>query len=364
MKHLMERLLSIRASGDNRLWLYEEFLQALQKNEQRRQHGPGTLGASANTIGYSEQGRAILGFVFGQGDLTVSLTGGAHADEPVGPNTLYRLVWSLSNPDGGLKSLLARFRFLIIPHVNPDGDAANADWIRKWPDPGAFLQFAKRELPGRDVEFGYPDMRVENRAAAGFWQQWSPADIHFSLHGMSFSEGYLLLIHDNEVMPDRSWRARYDLRMRRVGLLPHDHDRSGEKGFRYYGPGFTSTPCGKAMSEYFRQQGDEKTAGLFHDSSMEYHLRRNPKALCMVTEIPLFLLEHSGTPGKPSNYLKWKKEWEKLKAESDPKKRVIQLERLWRRYRVKVVSVEKAIDLQLYTITSAMHWYAGRKKHQ
>ncbi|TDI73542.1 MAG: hypothetical protein E2O84_07060, partial [Bacteroidetes bacterium] len=43
-------------------------------------------------VGQSEEGRPIDGYVFGSGPQRVSLIAGAHADEPVGPDTLRRLL--------------------------------------------------------------------------------------------------------------------------------------------------------------------------------------------------------------------------------------------------------------------------------
>ncbi|MEL7363533.1 MAG: M14 family zinc carboxypeptidase, partial [Bacteroidota bacterium] len=44
--------------------------------------------ATFDVIGQSEQGRPIAGVTLGHGPRTVTLVAGAHADEPVGPETL------------------------------------------------------------------------------------------------------------------------------------------------------------------------------------------------------------------------------------------------------------------------------------
>ena len=340
------------ASDD--MWLYSRFLMELKK----RLPDP-----SIHTIGSSEAGKPILGFVFGKGDIIASLVAGAHADEPVGPNTLYRLILDIMDHPGRFQELFGRFRLMIIPHVNPDGDTANATWITRFPELTPFLAGMKRELPGRDIEFGYPAMRPENRAAVRFWEREAPVHLHFSLHGMQFSEGYLLLINDEWEERTRIWRRNFDSIMRSEGLQPHDHDRAGEKGFNYMGPGFTSTPKGTAMREFFLDKGDPETAALFHSSSMEYHLGRNRDALCMVTEFPLFLVKTSPQNGLPENYLalkeELKQEWEDLKKEQAEKRTKVYLDpgvadRLVSRFGIRPVPLEKAMRLQRMTVWKAM----------
>jgi hypothetical protein len=328
----------------NDLWRYPQFLQELGKRIQD---------PSSHLIGHSEKAEPIFGFVFGHGPVSVSLVAGAHADEPVGPNTLYRLSLEILDNPSRFGTMLEQFRFLVIPHVNPDGDAANASWVDRWPELAPFLAGMKRELPGRDIEFGYPDMRPENSAASAFWERTGPAHLHISLHGMQFSEGFLLLVNDEWEERSRVWRSRFERTMRAEGLLPHDHDRGGEKGFNYMGPGFTSTPKGTAMREFFLQAGDPETASLFHQSSMEFHLEQNPGTLCLVTEFPLFQVENSGHAGTPVNYLALKQEWAGLRekgCEPDP----AQVERLVDKFRIRPLPLGKAMRLQRRTVRKAM----------
>jgi len=139
--------------------------------------------------------------------------------------------------------------------------------------------------------------------------------------------------------------------MRDEGLQPHDHDRAGQKGFNYMGPGFTSTPKGTAMREFFLDKGDPGTAALFHSSSMEYHLGRNPDALCMVTEFPLFLVETSPQNGLPENYLALKKELEKRKKQNPEYEGT---DRLVSRFGIRPILPGKAMQLQQLTVWKAL----------
>ena len=273
--------------------------------------------AEFHELGKSEEGRPLYGVTLGHGPLTVTLVAGAHADEPVGPETLRLLIletlaqrdWLAE--DGGFADLFDRFTFRIIPHVNPDGEARNQPWIEAWPDVEAYLRHRVREQPGRDVEFGYPVMREENRLASRFLFDYSPLALHMSLHGMGFSEGAMLLVERHWVGRTDDLRAAFVAVAREAGLRLHDHDRSGDKGFDYIGPGFWTTPEGTAMRDHFRDLGDFETARNFHCSSMEmarlagYDNERHRHPLALVTELPLFVIErdYEHEPGLPSAYL-------------------------------------------------------------
>ena len=282
--------------------------------------------AECRVIGHSEAGRPILGVTLGHGPRRVSLVAGAHADEPVGPETLRALIveglarrdWGAG--DGGFEPLLERFTFDIVPHANPDAEAVNQAWTERWDGGddlhalGAFLRHRLREQPGRDVEFGYPVMRPENAAVSRFLFDYRPLALHLSLHGMAFSEGALLLAERHWVRDNNgrfeALQAGFREAAAGAGLRLHDHDRHGDKGFRYYGAGFQSTPEGAAMRAHFEAAGDDETARRFFLSSMEmaritgYDRRAGAAPLSLVTELPLFLAEapHQNAPGVPATY--------------------------------------------------------------
>ena len=277
--------------------------------------------ATFETIGESEKGRPIAGVTLGHGPQLVTLVAGAHADEPVGPETLRTLVleglaargWGAAG--GGLADLFERFTLRIVPHLNPDGEARNRPWIERF-DPSApaetlghYLRGRRREPPGRDLEFGYPDLRPENRAATAFLFEHGPVAMHASLHGIGYAEGALLLVEKRWLGTERDadLRAGYARVARAAGLGLHDHDRGGDKGFRYGGPGFWSTPEGAAMRQHFLDAGDPETAARFKRSSMEQAITTAPDAppLCIVTELPLFALAPSAAapPGVPVTLL-------------------------------------------------------------
>jgi hypothetical protein len=260
--------------------------------------------ATWEVLGESEEGRPLGAVVLGRGPRAASLIAGCHADEPVGPETLRTLVPAVLARRAEFADLLDAWRFAIVPHVNPDGEARNRRWIDRWPDPAAYLASVAREPPGRDLEFGFPDLRVENRLVAGFLRAHAPFDLHMSLHGMGAAEGALLLIERHWIDRTASLRETFAEAVRAEGLGPHDHDRKGEKGFRYIGPGFTTTPEGAAMRAHFEALGEPGTAALFKDSSMEFVRGLGGDPLCLVTELPLFVVRNDAPePGVPGAYL-------------------------------------------------------------
>ena len=200
--------------------------------------------------------------------------------------------------------------FHVVPHVNPDGEARNRGWRNRWPDAEAYRDGVVREPPGRDIEFGYPDLRPENRAVAGYLSEHGPFDLHMSLHGMGAAEGGMLLVERHWVDRTVALRHEYRVRLESSGLGVHDQDRKGEKGFDYLGPGFWTTPEGSAMRAYFRERGDDAMAARFLDSSMEFVRSLGGDPLCLVTEIPLFLVPNDAPqPGVPAAYLRLREHW-------------------------------------------------------
>lgn len=325
--------------------------------------------AAFHDLGRSEDGRPIYGVTLGGGPRLVTLVAGAHADEPVGPETLRTLVLGVLAErdwlagDGGFADLLDRFTFRIVPHVNPDAEARNRPWLEAWPDVQAFLQHRQRERPGRDVEFGYPVMRPENRAASRFLFDYEPIALHVSLHGMAFSEGAMLLVERHCVERTEALRDGFRAAVAEAGLRLHDHDRGGEKGFDYIEPGFWTTPEGAAMKEHFRERGDISTARGFFLSSMEmariagYDDARQTHPLCLVTEFPLFVIarayEHE--PGVPTAYLAFRDELPELTLRAQQGEDVAAD---LAAFEIEPLDVATAIRLQLRSIELGLEWVA------
>ena len=268
-------------------------------------------------IGRSRGGLPIRAWRFGGGSEAVSLIAGCHADEPVGPDLLRRFcAWLAGRP--AADPLLGRYRWSVVPHVNPDGERRNQAWSRLTspvadhrgrPDRGfdlaAYLEGAVRELPGDDVEFGFPrsagddGARPENRAVAEFLAAAAPYRVHASLHGMGFAPGVWFLLE--EAWEGRTGELRRALagRAASMGYPLLDVDRRGEKGFRRIAEGFSTRPDSRAMRAFFEARGEGETAARFRPSSMELARSLGGDPLTVVSEMPLFLLAAETAGGPP-----------------------------------------------------------------
>jgi hypothetical protein len=268
-------------------------------------------------IGRSREDRPIYGWRFGGGPVAVSLIAGCHADEPVGPDLLRRLCAWLGRLSASHR-LLRLHSWSVVPHVNPDGELRNSEWSRATvPVPDhrgqsdrgfdlvAYLGDAVRELPGDDVEFGFPrsaadvGARPENRAVARFLAAGAPYRLHASLHGMGFAPGVWFLLEESWEERTAAVREALAQRVGRLGYRLLDVDRRGEKGFRRIGEGFSTRPDSRAMRAFFEARGEPETAALFRPSSMELVRSLGGDPLTVVSEMPLFLLAPEGEGGPP-----------------------------------------------------------------
>lgn len=325
------------------------------------------------TIGTSRDGRPIHAFRFGSGPLRVSLLGGCHADEPVGPALLGRLCGWL----GGLAAdhpMLERFEWWIVPHVNPDGAARNRAWRARGLDfeLGEYLAHVVRELPGDDIEFGFPadaddaGARPENRAAREWWAGAGGAfDLHLSLHGMGFSAGPWFLIDPHWIDRTGPLRARCAEVVRDMGYRLHDVEREGEKGFVRIAPGFCTRPNRNAMRAHFLGLGDEATAARFRPSSMEAVRSLGGDALTLVTEMPLFITPGVGdTLGPPDPVAaRWKARIDRWRAElAAGRATPAEVTRQGARLGIRAMPVEDQMKLQWTLVEAGLETVAARAR--
>ena len=295
----------------------------------------------------------MFGYKVGQGPIKVSLIAGCHSDEPVGPHTLRQLLLTFAKePD---HPWLKRATFFIQPHMNPDGEDINRTWMDEWPDPLAFVQHQFRESPGRDLEFGFPDLRPENIAWTEWLKRQAPVDLHLSLHGMGFSEGFLLLIERHWISRLDQLKSNFRTLAQQHGFALHDHDRKGDKGFLYFGPGFSSTPEGKAMQAHFERAGDSDMASRFKLSSMEWVRSLGGDPLCLVSELPLFCIHgkaEAPQAGIPLQHLAFKQALGEVSNNND-------LEVLMSKYDVRPVPIQLTCEVQL----ALMEWGILAREH-
>jgi hypothetical protein len=291
MKIALNEIVSVAAP----YWVPEDLPRLLGKLNLRR--------ATLLTIGKSRENRPLYGLRIGRGTKHVSLIAGAHADEPVGPVTLLQLCrWLTASKHA--EEMLEAFTFYVCPHVNPDGAHRNSSWTsRTGLTIDEYLKGSMREEPGDDMEFGFPSehghaLRPENRAVADFLRPWGPYVFHASLHGMAIAEGAWFLINRENVEATAALRRDLASAAAALDLPLHDWDRHGEKGFTRIEVGFSTTPTGAAMREHFTRLNETAMAALFLLSSMEFVAALGGAPLCMVSEVPLFLVTHSGPDAK------------------------------------------------------------------
>lgn len=270
-------------------------------------------------IGLSEAGRPLLGMRIVGGPARVSVIAGAHADEPLGPRTAWILAFALASATAPWAATLREAAsWWIVPHANPDGEVANWPWTGRsgggHADYDAWSAGARREPPGRDVEFAFPPARGlrgarrEADAVARFLDTaGGPFQVHVSLHSMAAAEGAWLLVgrgHASQALAS-GWADWWRRMAADAGLGLHDVDRHGEKGFTRLAPGLATTPRSEAMRDFFHGRGDPETAAKFGLNSMEYVCSLGGNPVCLVTELPMFALGGGGdAPG--AVYGRWR----------------------------------------------------------
>ena len=309
---------------------------------------------AVHQIGQTRSGSPLHAILLGHGPLHITITAGAHADEPIGPRTALFLANQLAhNP--AYAPWLEAATWWIVPHANPDLDPKNAGVMAS---PNFFpLDQALhliRETPEHDVEFHYPmpepsqnaaAPRPENLAIAEFLRLAAPIHLHLSLHSMSFASGAWYLIceewaHHLENSPERK---QLESQTRELGLPLMDWDRAGEKGFRQILRGFSTTPTGRAMRQHF--ESEPTTDRHFLHSSMEYVQSLGGNPLCVVTEIPHFLVQLNPW----DTYAQWNAELRQAKQ----KNQISEFLKL-QAHRLKPVPPHTHSQLQLHTITFAL----------
>ncbi len=304
-------------------------------------------------VGNSRLGREIYAYILGSGSHRVSITAGAHADEPVGPITATLLPLLLGN---AFPALLKHFTFYVIPNVNPDGTQQNLAWCDTSAPVYDFKQYFRyrvRELPGDDVEYNYGDSlasRPENQAAMNFFHSYAPYCAHFSLHGMALAEGAWFLICQDWVKRATSLMQQLSRLCETLAFPLHDMERRGEKGFHRIQSGFCTTPTSTAMREFFLARNEPDIASRFLPSSMEYIASLGGDPLCMVSEIPLFQLRASEDPIQQSNFQSCLEDLRSFQQDASDDA----LDRLVDRFDIKAVPKLSHIRLQFGMIVLAL----------
>jgi hypothetical protein len=316
-----------------------------------RDHLEAQPGLHVSQIGESRAGQPLFGYVAGSGPLLVSITAGCHADEPVGPMTAQALPALLRMH---APHLLEAFTFRVIPQINPDGADLNRGWFSDQPDFQTYLAHTVRELPGDDVEFGFsegPEARPECRAAIPFLWQAGPVVAHFSLHGMAWAEGMWFLINAPWASRCAGLMESLTALCRTEGLPLMELERNGEKGFSRIAEGFSTTPTSIAMKDHFLLLADHEMAAKFLPSSMEMAMKTGDDPLCMVSELPLFLLDVPPSLEDPVLY-RFRDALEAARAEGTPKA----LAQLAADFKLRTMPLADQVALQFAMIVHALDY--------
>lgn len=310
--------------------------------------GSATPELDQTAIGSSRRGQTMHGWRFGRGEIPVSIVAGCHADEPVGPMTAQLLPQLLTE---AMPDILERFRFCVVPQMNPDGADDNRPWFANPPSLKSYVAHAVREQPGDDIEFGFGGdaPRPEAAAAMTFLGNNGPFAAHISLHGMGFGEGAWFLICREWVERSPELIAGLRALASRLELGLHDVDREGEKGFARIGEGFCTTPLSTAMRHHFTQREESEIAQRFRPTSMEFVQALGGDPFCGVTEMPLFLIDvpREDLVNTPTQRLR--RELGAIESYGEP------LEDIAARYRIRPLALETQIRMQLAFIVMALH---------
>ena len=312
-------------------------------------------------IGYSRKGLPIKGFKFGHGPVSISLIGGCHADEPVGPRFLRHFVSFFAAQTDSHPSL-NQYQWWIIPHANPDGETNNSKWTLDSNgvyNLSSYLSSYIRELPADDMEFGFPvddldkGARPENKAIYRWWQKAETSfQLHVSLHGIAFGKGPWFLI-------DSAWISRCkplidnctDI-IKGMGYALHDVNRKGEKGFFRIAPGFSTRSDSKYLKDYFLDLGDKETANIIRPSSMETIRKLSGDVLTLVSNMPLFIVPESKDETEPAHFdlQKWKNRFEIWKNDGNPQRVLEEAQQSG----LKPMSVYDQMKMQFYFIDAGI----------
>jgi hypothetical protein len=117
---------------------------------------------TVETLGYSCNGRPLLGAVIGRGDTRMWLQGRIHGTEWYGAEACLSILRTLiTSGDPMVKKILNEMKFLIIPCYNPDGTEGD-------------------QCPGRNTNRDwYPYYtRIESR---NYWYAWESFQPHYAI---------------------------------------------------------------------------------------------------------------------------------------------------------------------------------------
>lgn len=244
--------------------------------------------AKLNCDATSKQGRELLCVEIGSGERVIAITGGAHADEPIGTVTcLYLIENLLRNPS--FASLLNRYRFVIHPMLDPDGAALNYRWASEdYSYPYYLLHSFRNGRPAEDCEHGIPVSDEQpTRPELAFFKRNLDAyqgKIHsyFTMHTTHRLGGSLFVVFGGaHPLLDIPHLTRL---CERFGAPVTDLDLHGEDGIEYIAPGFISAPKLSYLAEQYRDQPEILAQLKF--PTYEYVAQCLGAEIAIISELP------------------------------------------------------------------------------
>lgn len=261
--------------------------------------------------GKSANGLEILMVKIGNGKKIVAITGGAHADEPVGVATCFYLIKNLVE-NNELAFLKSEFTFLIHPCLDPDGALLNYSWANSHSYPDYLLKNFRNNNPSRDVEHGIPvkegqEIRPElKKLMNNLLPYKNRLDFYVTLHTTHTLGGSLVLFFGDKNIDGLI--EEFSKHARTLGSPVMDYKpRPDEDGLIYLAPGFLKSPSYNDFLNMFKDN-PEALVG-YKMSTYEWASTELNASLCMIAEFP-YLQEEKMDNTNPSNidYIQFKRD--------------------------------------------------------
>lgn len=238
--------------------------------------------------GISQGGRRVLCANIGRGPAVVAVTGGAHADEPVGSLTCLELAKALLG-NHALRDLLSTHTFVIHPMLDPDGAAANEAWSTKHFAYRDFLLYGVRNaLPAEDLEHGIP-VAPEQKArpeVATFLLNTAGLNgrlvRYVTLHTTHRLGGSLFVVTCDDFPSDL--RAGLSALCDSEGIPVTCFDPRGEDGIGFLLPGFLRAPRVSDFALRFAERPE--VLAQIKMSTYEYAESRLGANCSLIAELP------------------------------------------------------------------------------
>ena len=152
------------------------------------------LGVELNTEESARSKQIVPWLRLGKGEQSVLWYGFPHANEPFGGSTILALLKLLLSTEIG-SSLLARYTWILVPCIDPEGALINDPWISAYPNILSYFMHSHRGIPKDQVEWAFPlkteaysfgNVLPETQLLMGLFHEFNPSFVH-SIHNSLFN---------------------------------------------------------------------------------------------------------------------------------------------------------------------------------